>query len=647
MVKKRILGHEEIVKIFRQTSAAVAYLHQRRMVHRDIKPENILIDRHDDFKLCDFGFCAPFGSDTKRNTLCGTKEYLAPEVIGCQQQTDKLYIWCLGVLLYELVHKKTPYNGKNILEMAQEMKTKPLGFRSSLHPELKTIIQMCLRLDPSDRPSISFVLDSFPVLAEKLPQPPQETLPKNTMGQEGPGRKDSVQRNNFLSSELNKLDSLASTGASKPSQTVIKEDDSSLFHKSASLTNAASHKPLMKVVDLQPSAASSTSLVKDLGSSPIGALDSTEHRVIRRVFKYSVRHDAVEVNPPTRCMSTVTKAQEQPKFMAQLTACTLKPKGTLIESTATQSDLTSSKPSFKSVMGEPAARFPKEIQTKPVNTKPSQLPPEHGIEVRTRTVEEQQIHLASESMPVSTRIAAKSQVTKSVPWEQVSKEQLWQTNPSNNQVSSSNHVPRSSSNAINEGWRIGVPARTYLPDNSGTSQTVNIYQKGQSQNVPTMTVPVPANVYNHGSWGVRASYVPLDSGPTKVQKSSIVRGMSAGVSHSTSGDLVHSSGVLKPIQLNHMQSTIDSITTTPFQSSVTRIQRNENGHRFFQQKSPMMSIHSPDSQFHTLPAKGPIPSRMGTWESGGLPVFRPTRHEPPAPIGGLRFRSTRFSNFRQ
>lgn len=52
--------------------SAVDYLHEKRIIHRDIKPENILLDENFNTKLCDFGFCAPFGDGILRKTLCGT-----------------------------------------------------------------------------------------------------------------------------------------------------------------------------------------------------------------------------------------------------------------------------------------------------------------------------------------------------------------------------------------------------------------------------------------------------------------------------------------------------------------------------------------------------------------------------------------------
>jgi serine/threonine protein kinase len=59
----------------------LSFIHNKNIVHRDIKPENILFQENYDIKVCDFGFSAPFGYDINRETMCGTPDYLPPEII--------------------------------------------------------------------------------------------------------------------------------------------------------------------------------------------------------------------------------------------------------------------------------------------------------------------------------------------------------------------------------------------------------------------------------------------------------------------------------------------------------------------------------------------------------------------------------------
>lgn len=84
------------------------------VLHRDLKPENLLMFENEIVKLTDFGWSAEFND--VRNTFCGTQEYLSPEMIEGTGHDEKLDIWTLGILIYEMIHAKTPFyqSGKGI-----------------------------------------------------------------------------------------------------------------------------------------------------------------------------------------------------------------------------------------------------------------------------------------------------------------------------------------------------------------------------------------------------------------------------------------------------------------------------------------------------------------------------------------------------
>ena len=142
-------------------------MHQNKTVHRDIKPENILLKNNYEIKLCDFGFCAPFGENILRKTMCGTREYLAPEVANRSLQNEKVDIWCLGILLYELFHKKTPFESHKIYMMSITGDRERIRFGDHCGKDFRDIIQSCLKLVPGQRPSAYDILN-HPVFKGEL-----------------------------------------------------------------------------------------------------------------------------------------------------------------------------------------------------------------------------------------------------------------------------------------------------------------------------------------------------------------------------------------------------------------------------------------------------------------------------------------------
>jgi serine/threonine protein kinase len=97
---------------FIQVASAVYFLHENNLIHRDIKPENLLIDKHDNIKLCDFGWCVDM-SKGSRITFCGTYEYMAPEIIQEMPYNKSIDVWSLGILLYELIHGYSPFRAQS------------------------------------------------------------------------------------------------------------------------------------------------------------------------------------------------------------------------------------------------------------------------------------------------------------------------------------------------------------------------------------------------------------------------------------------------------------------------------------------------------------------------------------------------------
>ena len=101
-----------------QMAAALRYLHKKHVMHRDIKPENILVGMQGEIKISDFGWSV-HAPNNRRNTMCGTLDYLPPEMIkpGSQDNyySEKVDLWSLGVLTYEFLVGEAPFEDTPVM----------------------------------------------------------------------------------------------------------------------------------------------------------------------------------------------------------------------------------------------------------------------------------------------------------------------------------------------------------------------------------------------------------------------------------------------------------------------------------------------------------------------------------------------------
>ena len=150
------LSETQIRRYFLQTCLGVQYLHSHDIVHRDIKPENLLLTTDNNIKIGDFGWSSR--SNETRGEFCGTLDYMAPEMVAGQEHSFEVDVWGLGVLLYELVHGKPPFQAQNNKEKCRQILSLAYSCAPAVPVLLQDLIQGMLRAVPQDRLSLSDIL---------------------------------------------------------------------------------------------------------------------------------------------------------------------------------------------------------------------------------------------------------------------------------------------------------------------------------------------------------------------------------------------------------------------------------------------------------------------------------------------------------
>ncbi|KAF3941691.1 Myosin-IIIB [Dactylella cylindrospora] len=131
------------------------------VVHRDLKPENVFLDHETCVKLGDFGLSRILASDQHMaTTYVGTPYYMSPEIVCDLPYTSKSDIWSLGCVIYELCALSPPFDAKSLPALCQKIQAgRYPSIPSSYSPELRRVIDSCLKTNPSDRPDTSKLLD--------------------------------------------------------------------------------------------------------------------------------------------------------------------------------------------------------------------------------------------------------------------------------------------------------------------------------------------------------------------------------------------------------------------------------------------------------------------------------------------------------
>ena len=173
-----------IASIMKDVISAVYFLHHMspKIVHRDIKPENVLLDQQNRAKLTDFGWSNYMQGNMKRTTVCGTPVYLAPEIINNTGHDEHVDIWCIGILLFELIVGRPPFSGETEQIIRYNIMKMRINWPDNIDRDAADLISRILKYNPEERISLEqmllhpFFTKFFPNAISSLIKPDKSIL---------------------------------------------------------------------------------------------------------------------------------------------------------------------------------------------------------------------------------------------------------------------------------------------------------------------------------------------------------------------------------------------------------------------------------------------------------------------------------------
>ncbi len=164
------------VAIAKQVAEGLIEAHRQGVIHRDLKPRNIIIDREGNAKIMDFGIARSLKSEgmTEKGIMVGTPEYMSPEQTESSDIDQRSDIYSLGILLFEMLTGRIPFEGETPLSIAIKQKTeappRPEEFNPGISQDLSQLILKCMEKDPANRyQSSEEVLASLEMIERELP----------------------------------------------------------------------------------------------------------------------------------------------------------------------------------------------------------------------------------------------------------------------------------------------------------------------------------------------------------------------------------------------------------------------------------------------------------------------------------------------
>uniref|UniRef100_A0A672PRP2 Serine/threonine-protein kinase PLK n=1 Tax=Sinocyclocheilus grahami TaxID=75366 RepID=A0A672PRP2_SINGR len=156
---RHTLTDPEVRYYLKQIISALKYLHNKGILHRDLKLGNFFVNENMDLRLGDFGLAAKLETvEQRKKTICGTPNYLAPEVLNRRGHGTESDVWSLGCVMYTLLCGNPPFETLDLKETYKCIKEVRYSLPQSLTPSAQKLISAVLQKDPSDRLTLDQIL---------------------------------------------------------------------------------------------------------------------------------------------------------------------------------------------------------------------------------------------------------------------------------------------------------------------------------------------------------------------------------------------------------------------------------------------------------------------------------------------------------
>merc|ERR1712130_778403 len=214
IIQKGMFEEDEARPLFKQMLDVLVYLHGKGIAHRDLKFENILLKdkKYDTIKISDFGLSRIIKEGSFMQTICGTPEYLAPEVLAESKTGYSIAVdmWSMGVILYTMVCGQRPFEATGGLSVFQVVKKGIYEWPDDIQPtpEVKDLVNRLLTVDPEKRIT-ALEATQHPWILMNDPEPGVE------VAADSPPKPDSIEVTSKKRQRSTQSESISSTGSTK------------------------------------------------------------------------------------------------------------------------------------------------------------------------------------------------------------------------------------------------------------------------------------------------------------------------------------------------------------------------------------------------------------------------------------------------